>query len=119
MLLTTQSGTVFHLVMDTTEHDLGQRLTAWMEHIGVSARQLAAAGGVHISSVSRYVCNDTVPPLLVLNAMILKGLGMGIDRFWGPLPRPSKSRKPAARPGKRVSAEVLAARAAKLGERLA
>lgn len=86
------------------EEDFGKRLAAWSEQLGIPRRQLAEAGGVDVSTISRYESGLLDPAISVVRAIILKGLGISVERFWGRLPEPPPpEKKKPGRPRKTVS----------------
>lgn len=64
----------------------GQRIKEWRKAKGLSIRTLAAASGVHKSSLHRIETGDQSPLESDVQKLIA-GLHLTIAQFYGPIPR--------------------------------
>lgn len=67
--------------------DLSTRLATWRRAKGLSLGRMADAGKVTTSAICHYEAGKAEPQHARLIALVTKGLGISMSRFYGPLPR--------------------------------
>lgn len=68
---------------------IGERISRWLDYLGVSQAQLAAILGLGESAVSNW-CTGQNGPATARLTEIAEALGMDLPAFFGPIPQPKK-----------------------------